>query len=122
MVFRGDDGLDELSTTTTSHVWDVDGSVRASSFDPASLGIARATLADLKGGTPEENAKACLGILEGAEGAVRDAVVLNAAAALAVAGTVQDIANGIGVASESLDSGAAARALEMLRETSQRLA
>ena len=84
LVFRGDDGLDELTTTGPSTVWVVTaGTVRKQTFDPASLGLARATLADLRGGDAPYNAGVARDLLGGATGAVRDAVLLNAAAALA---------------------------------------
>jgi len=122
MVFRGDDGLDELSTTTTSRVWDVDGDVSRSSIDPAALGIKAATLQDLAGGSAPDNARIARAVLDGEDGAVRDAVVLNAAAALVVAGMCADIAEGMGRARESIDSKAAAAAIEKLREVSRRVA
>src|SRR5438874_1100521 len=120
MVFRGDDGLDELSTTTTSAVWDVDGGVTKSSFDPASLGLKPAKASDLSGGSAEENARLCLEVLAGGDGPLHDAVALNAGAALLVAGVAPDLKDGLARARESLDSGAAAKALDAMRETSQR--
>lgn len=120
MIFRGDDGLDELSTITTSAVWDVDGGVTRSSFDPATIGLEQAKPSDLSGGSVEENARICNEVLGGAHGPLHDAVALNAAAALLVAGAANDLAEGLARARESLDSGAAAKALEMMRETSQR--
>jgi anthranilate phosphoribosyltransferase len=120
MVFRGDDGLDELSTITTSAVWDVDGGVKQSSFDPASLGLAPAKASDLSGGSAAENARICTEVLAGEHGPLHDAVALNAAAALLVAGAAVDLHEGLARARESLDSGAAAKALDAMRETSQR--
>ena len=120
MVFRGDDGLDELSTTTTSAVWDVDGGVTKSSFDPASLGLKTAKASDLSGGSAEENARLCMEVLAGGDGPLHDAVALNAGAALVVAGAAPDLKDGLARARESLDSGAAAKALDAMRETSQR--
>jgi len=120
MLFRGDDGLDELSTTTTSSVWDVDGGVTQSSFDPSSLGLKQATASDLSGGSAEENARLCMDVLAGGDGPLHDAVALNAGAALVVAGVASDLKEGLARARESLDSGAAAKALDAMRETSQR--
>ncbi|MBA3524226.1 MAG: anthranilate phosphoribosyltransferase, partial [Geodermatophilaceae bacterium] len=81
-VFRGDDGLDELTTTTTSAVWTVaDGVVGQFGLDPSDLGIAPAVPQDLVGGGPPENAAVARALLEGRTGPVRDAVLLNAAAA-----------------------------------------
>ena len=85
LVFHGD-GLDELSTTGPSSVWvAADGAVSQTSFDPAVLGLPRATLADLRGGDPARNAAAARAVLGGAPGPVRDIVLLNAAAAMAAA-------------------------------------
>jgi anthranilate phosphoribosyltransferase len=84
LVFRGDDGLDELTTTATSTVWVVaGGQVARESFDPASLGIAKATPDDLRGADAAYNATVARDLFAGAEGPVRDAVLLNAAAAVA---------------------------------------
>src|SRR4051812_42417521 len=80
LVFRGDDGLDELSISGPSHVWVVSGGeVRPDRVDPAQLGIAPATLADLRGGDAEVNAGAVRDLVAGKPGPIRDAVVLNAA-------------------------------------------
>ena len=122
MVFRGDDGLDELSTTTTSRVWDVDGEVLESSLDPSSFLIERATLDDLRGGDKETNARIATGVFAGEHPRVADAVALNAAAALVVAGIAKDVNDGLDRARESLSSGKAAGVLARLRETSQRVA
>ncbi len=117
-VFRGDDGLDELTTTTTSSVWTVRaGQVAQESLDPASLDIRPATAADLRGGDAEHNAGVVRRVLDGEHGPVRDAVLLNAAAALAVheAGEgdlTERVAAGLGRARESVDSGAAAALLQ----------
>jgi anthranilate phosphoribosyltransferase len=120
LVFRGDDGLDELSTTTTSSVWGIDGGVSEFTLDPTTLGLKPATASDLSGGSAEDNARLCNDVLGGVESPLRDAVVLNAAAALMVAGTATDLADGMHHARASLDSGSAAKALERMRETSQR--
>ncbi len=127
LVFRGDDGLDELTPTTTSRVWDVrDGSVTEHAFDPSSIGLARCTPADLAGGDPARNAAVARSVLGGASGPVRDAVLLNAAAAIAVAsgaaGTLAArLAAGLAVAAEAVDSGAAAGVLERWIEVSREL-
>ena len=84
LVFHGDDGLDELTTTTTSAVWLAHGSaVTATEFDPAELGIARAQPDQLRGGDATHNAAVMRAVLAGETGPVRDIVLLNAAAALA---------------------------------------
>ncbi|MGW6459557.1 anthranilate phosphoribosyltransferase [Streptomyces sp. NPDC055078] len=118
LVFRGDDGLDELTTTATSRVWVVrDGSVTEESFDPRDLGIEVVPVAALRGADASFNADVARRVLSGDPGPVRDAVLLNAAAAL-VALTPADaplndqLAAGIARAAESIDSGAAAAVLE----------
>jgi anthranilate phosphoribosyltransferase len=117
-VFRGDDGLDELTTTTTSSVWTVhDGEVRTTTVDPVSLGLAPSTTDALRGGDATHNAEVVRRLLAGEAGAVRDAVLLNAAAALAVYDApgepVQDaLAAGLARATEAVDSGSAAATLD----------
>ena len=87
LVFRGDDGLDELTTTTTSTVHElVDGGTRVYTLDPMDFGIARADGVALAGGDAETNATCIRSVLAGDKGAARDIAVLNAAAALVVAG------------------------------------
>jgi anthranilate phosphoribosyltransferase len=117
-VVRGDDGLDELTTTTTSTVWRVHGGeVVRTSLDPSGFGLAPATAEDLRGGDAAHNAEVVRRLLAGETGPVRDAVLLNAGAALAVLRTPElDAADalpaGLAAAAESIDSGAAAGALE----------
>lgn len=117
-VFRGDDGLDELTTTTTSAVWTVhDGRVSTLVLDPADLGLAAATAEDLRGGDAAHNAGVVRQVLAGASGPVRDAVVLNAGAALAVHDApgqepLAALREGMARAAEAIDSGAAAALLE----------
>jgi anthranilate phosphoribosyltransferase len=126
LVFRGEDGLDELTTTGTSAVWEVrDGSVTESVIDPLDLGIPRATLDDLRGGDAKANAEVVRRVLAGDRGPVRDAVVLNAAAALvalddSAEGLLQDrLAKALVRAGESIDSGAAAAALDRWVQTTR---
>jgi anthranilate phosphoribosyltransferase len=117
-VFRGDDGLDELTTTTTSSVWQVhDGEVRTTSFDPGALGFDRSDAAALRGGDAAHNAEVVRRTLAGEPGAVRDAVLLNAGAALAVyddpATPAEDaLAAGLERARQAVDSGAATQTLD----------
>src|SRR3954447_26816074 len=112
-VFRGDDGLDELTTTTTSRVWRVHGGeVHETVLDPTELGIPRGTTDGLRGGDAAHNAEVVRGLLEGEAGPVRDAVLLNAAAALAVHGTPaappeEALGPALERAREAIDSGAA---------------
>jgi anthranilate phosphoribosyltransferase len=83
LVFRGDDGLDELTTTGHSHIWEVSrGSVTEHDLDPLELGIPRASISDLLGGDPQHNAGIARATLAGERGPVRDIVLLNAAAGL----------------------------------------
>lgn len=83
LVFRGDDGLDELSTTGHSHIWEVSrGKVLEHDFNPMDLGIAQATMEQLRGGDPIHNAQVVKDTLAGKPGPVRDIVELNAAAGL----------------------------------------
>jgi anthranilate phosphoribosyltransferase len=120
MVFYGHDGLDELTTTTTSTVHELaDGRLHEYSVDPIDLGIARSDPADLVGGNATTNAAMLRTVLAGEKGPHRDLVVLNAAAAVVVAGIAPDLAAGIEVAGASLDSGAASRALETLVRVSK---
>jgi anthranilate phosphoribosyltransferase len=117
-VFRGDDGLDELTTTTTSHVWMVSqGLVTEATVEPLDHGIGRATAEDLRGDDAAYNAAVVRRLLAGEKGAVRDAVVLNAGAALAVhdagSGSVDErLAGGIARAADAIDSGAAQAVLD----------
>jgi anthranilate phosphoribosyltransferase len=112
-LFRGEDGLDELTTTGLSTVFDVrDGEVRERHLDPADLGLRRAATADLRGGDAQESAGIAHSILAGEPGPRRDVVLLNAGAALEVAGVAGSIAEGMGLAATSIDSGSAAAVLE----------
>ncbi len=117
-VFRGDDGLDELTTTTTSRVWTVRaGEVVEESLDPARLGLPVGTAEGLRGQDAAYNAEVVRRLLAGEQGPVRDAVVLNAGAALAVhaddSGSLEDrVVSGMAVAAAALDSGAAQSTLE----------
>jgi len=120
-VFRGDDGLDELTTTTTSRMWEIRDGVTERSFDPAALGVALSDPRDLRGGDPTHNAAVATAVLDGNDGAVRDAVILNAALALVAAGRSAELVDGIARAAESIDSGRARQTLERFRGLSQKL-
>jgi anthranilate phosphoribosyltransferase len=117
-VFRGDDGLDEITTATTSRVWVVhDGAVSEASVEPGTFGMSLSGVDALRGGDAAHNAAVVLRLLEGERGAVRDAVLLNAGAALAVydapsAPVDAALATGIERARESIDSGAARATLD----------
>ena len=108
-------GLDELTTTGTSSVLALnDGDVRTFTVDPVSLGLAPAINEELVGGTPAVNAEAVRRVLAGDHGAHRNIVLLNAGAALVVAGVATDIATGLDMARQSIDSGSAAKVLDGL--------
>ena len=115
MVVYGHDGLDELTTTTTSTVLELrDGQIRTFDIDSANLGLASATAESLRGGDASVNAELTRRILGGEAGAHRDIVVLNAAAGIVVAGIADDLADGLDRARVSLDEGRAAEVLELL--------
>jgi anthranilate phosphoribosyltransferase len=127
LVFRGDDGLDELTTTGTSTVWVVSGgTVRSEVFDPAALGIARVELSQLRGADAAYNSSVARALLAGEQGPVRDAVLLNAAAALAAhAGgdglLVERLQAGWDRAAAALDGGEAERVLARWVDVSRSL-
>ena len=123
MVVHGLDGLDEISTTAPSQVSEVvDGKILSYLIDPAEYGLPNASLDDISGGTPEQNADIVLGILQGKRGARRDLVLLNAAAALVVADKAENIREGMLLAAKSIDSGAAQAKLERMRELTRQSA
>jgi anthranilate phosphoribosyltransferase len=125
LVFRGDDGLDELTTATTSSVWVVrDGEVLAERLDPTALGIPLSAPGALRGGGPEVNAEVVRRLVAGERGAVRDAVLLNAAAALAAfdergARLHDALGAGLERATAAVDDGRAAAKLEEWVRVSQ---
>ena len=125
MVIYADDGLDELSVTSASTVLELNGDGEGSyelsewRVDPAALGFAPASLADLRGGDAEFNARAIRAVLGGATGANRDIGLLNAAAGLMVGGRTDDLATGVEMATASIDSGRAEAVLNALIATSQ---
>ena len=123
MVVHGLDGLDEISTTAPTQVSEVvDGKILSYLIDPAEYGLPMAALEDISGGTPEQNADIVLGILSGKQGARRDLVLLNAAAALVVADKAENIREGMILAAKSIDSGAAQAKLERMRELTRQSA
>jgi anthranilate phosphoribosyltransferase len=129
LVFRGDDGLDELSIAGPSRVWAVNGGqVREDSVDPRALGLAPPESGALSGGDAVRNAAVVRAVLDGSGGPVRDAVLLNAAAALvaldgvSAAPVTEQLAAALPRAAEAVDSGAARRSLEVWVETSRALA
>ncbi len=117
LVVHGDDGMDELSITAGSTVWDFErsvGEVRTYRVEPSALGLAPAVLADLTGGGPRENAEIAKLVLSGERGPRGDVVALNAAAALVVAGRSASIEEGLALARGVLESGAPMEVLDRL--------
>jgi len=119
-VVHGAGGIDELSPCGPNLVCEVEnGSVREYELDPLDLGIERCDPAELRGGDPETNAAALRAVLSGQDGGHRSAVILNAAGGIAAAGHAENLREGIALAREAIDSGAAAARLEQLVEFSQ---
>jgi anthranilate phosphoribosyltransferase len=118
-VVHGFGGIDELSPAGPNLVCEVvDGTVLEQMIDPADLGVGPCDPAELEGGTPDENAKSIQAILTGATGAKREAVLLNAAGAIAAGGHAADLREGLELARVAVASGAAAARLQELREFS----
>jgi anthranilate phosphoribosyltransferase len=116
LVVHGQDGMDELTTTTKSWAASLeDGKVREIEIAPEEIGVKRARMAELKGGDAAHNAEAIHKVLAGEKNAFRDIVLLNSAAALMVAGKVRDLKEGAALAIQSIDSGRAKAALETLK-------
>jgi anthranilate phosphoribosyltransferase len=123
LVVNADDGIDELSISAPTRVIEVkDGGTEEWFVEPARYGIEAATLEQVAGGSPEENAAAVRALFAGERGPRRDLALINAAAALYVGGAAADLEAGIATAAETIDSGAAGALLERLVETTQRLA
>jgi anthranilate phosphoribosyltransferase len=115
-VVHGGGGIDELSPAGPNLVAEVlDGEIRERQLDPeAELGLPRCTIGELRGGTPSENAQAIRDVFAGADGGRRSAILLNAAGAIAAAGHAGDLREGLELAREAIDSGAAAQRLKQL--------
>jgi len=119
-VVHGSDGLDEVTSTGTTHVAALkDGQVTQFDITPENADLPRAQMADLIGGTPAENARALRAVLDGKAGAYRDIVVLNAAAALLITGYASDLRDGAHKAQTALDEGHAAKLLDQFITLSQ---
>jgi anthranilate phosphoribosyltransferase len=116
MVFHGRDGLDEISTTVTTKISQMQAGcdVTTFEFDATELGLNRVSLDDLQGGEPTENAEMIRAILNGEKGPKRDIVLLNAAAGIIVGGKAKDLKEGLAKATESVDSGEALNILNQL--------
>ena len=121
MVVYGQDKLDEISLSAPTTVCEIkDGWFKSRVITPEEFGFARCTREDLKGGTPAENASITRAVLSGEQGHKRNAVLLNAGAALYIAGKADTMADGVALAGELIDSGAATRTLEKLIAVSNR--
>lgn len=121
MVVYGQDKLDEISMSAPTTVCEIkDGWLKSYVIKPEDFGFARCTREDLKGGAPEENAKITLDILKGTEGHKRNAVLMNAGAALYIGGKAESMKEGVALAAELIDSGKALAVLEKLIEISNR--
>jgi anthranilate phosphoribosyltransferase len=122
LVVHGDDGLDELTTTASSTIHELDGDdVRTWRLDPVDLGLARAEPHQLVGGDPAANAALARRVLAGEHGPHRDIVLLNAAAGLWVGGAAASLEAGLAMAAATVDAGRAAEALERLVAASRRV-
>jgi anthranilate phosphoribosyltransferase len=116
-VVSGSDGLDEITSTGPTLAFEVrDGTVARRTLVPEDFGLLPSRLEDLRGGSAEQNAGIVRSILEGAAGPKREIVLMNASAALVMAGKAPDFAAGMAQAADSIDSGAALRSLEALAE------
>ena len=121
MVVYGQDKLDEISMSAPTTICEIrDGWFKSSVITPEDFGFERCTKEDLKGGTPEENAKITLAILNGEKGHKRNAVLMNAGAALYIGGKADSIKEGIAFAADIIDSGKALETLNKLVEVSNR--
>lgn len=130
MVFHGEDGLDELTTTTRSDIWLIrEGEVERTELDPGELGLEPARLPDLVGGPPAQNARVAREVFEGKRGPVRDIVLINSAAALLAfdgprlgAPLADQLRDEVDRAARAIDSGAVTRLLDRWIESTQRAA
>ncbi len=123
MVVTAEDGVDELSISARTRVIEVrDGGTEEHFVEPGDFGFATAELTDVAGGTPEENAAAVRAVLAGESGPRRELVLLNAGAAIYVGGRVESLAEGVGLAAATIDSGAGVDLLESLIATTTALA
>ena len=122
MVVHGEDGLDELTLGGMTHVWETEGGVTQKYvLWPEDCAVMPSSLEEVKGGTPEDNARMMRETFQGERGALRDLVVFNSAAVMQVGGLAPDFIEGRGRALGSIDSGAALSALDSLIALSQSL-
>lgn len=119
-LVHGNDGMDEVSITGTTTVAALEnGQITAMDIHPEDAGLPAYRLRDILGGSPQENGAALMGLMDGEAGAYRDAVLLNAAAALIIADRAATLKDGVDIARESIDSGAAKRAVTTLAKITQ---
>ncbi len=119
-IVHGGDGLDELTTTATTDVAALqDGTIEHHEIRPRDAGLETATLAQIRGGSAGENAAAITRLLAGEKSAFRDIVLLNASAALIIAGKAKNLLEGVALAAQSIDAGRAKATLEKLAKLSQ---
>ena len=122
LVVHGQDGLDEITLSGPTEAWELkEGQVTSYTISPHDMGLSVTDMEDAKGGSVEVNASMLEGVLSGKEGPARDLVLMNAAAALMVADRASDLIEGVTMAAEAVDSGAAHAKLQAFIETSQRL-
>ncbi len=122
LVVHGNDGMDEITVTDASEIWDVaGGEVSSYHVAPEDVGLVRSSADALRASSSEQSAEMVRAVLGGAAGPARDIVLMNAAAALVAAGKAPSLEAGIPIAAESIDSGAAARSLDALVDLSQTL-
>jgi anthranilate phosphoribosyltransferase len=119
IVFHAGDGMDELSTSSSSLVIEIDGGRKEYQLDPSDVGLNRSDPKAIRGGGPEENARIARDVLGGAGGPRRDVVLLNSAAALRAAGLAEDWRDGVGLAADAIDSGRAGDVLQRWARISQ---
>ena len=120
MVVYGEDGLDEISLSSSTQICEIhDGHYTCYKITPEQFGFERCLKEELVGGTPQENAKITLDILKGQKGPKRDAVLMNAGAAIYIGGKAQDLQEGIAIARQMIDEGKALKKLEDFIQASQ---
>ena len=123
LVVHGEDGLDELTLGASTRIWEVrDGSFSEYTVSPEDVGMPRVEADELRGGSPEDNARIMRRLFQGETGPIRDVTLLNGAAVLVAGDAAADLKEGIGLAAEAIDSGRALEKVEALAELSQKLA
>jgi len=123
LVVHGDDGLDEISISTTTQVYELQGGkIEPWTLHPGEYGLQTHDIGSIHGGTAADNAKIITNILQGKPGAYRDCVLMNAGAAIMAAGVARDMQEGIQYAAASIDSGSALQKLNMLRDLTRQVA